>query len=124
MSQGPTAILGSNQPTDQASSGSLKKSSKAGAIAGGVVGGLIFLAAIAAFLFWWLQRRRRLRTAPSAAYIAAFREARPPTSNSFRPGPFEGRVGSPHAYLSPRTAEQYRVGALFLDIASSFVDQD
>ena len=122
-SQNPAAAFGSGQTIDQAGSGTLKKSNHAGAIAGGVVGGLVLLAAIGAFLLWWLRRRRRLHTAPSAAYITAYRTAGPPTSNGFQSGLFDERVASPlglHAYSSSR-AEKYQVGIPFLDLAD--VDQ-
>jgi len=106
--QGSTGILVANQPTDQASSVNLKKSSHKGAIAGGVVGSLIFLVALGALLLWWFKRRRQSRTAPSAAYIAAYGTARPPTSNSFRPGLFAERAGSPlvsHAYSNSQSGD-------------------
>jgi hypothetical protein len=93
--QGSTGILGASQPTDQVSAVNLKKSNHKGSIAGGVVGGIIFLVAIGAVLLWWFQRRRKSRMAPSAAYIAAYGTARPPTLNSFRPGFLAERAGSP-----------------------------
>jgi hypothetical protein len=97
----------------------MKRSNNTGAIAGGVVGGVIFLVAIGSFLLWWLQRHRRLRTAPPAAYTAAYRMARPSTSNSLRPGLFDERAGSPLAsYASSNSrTEAYRVRSLFLGLA-------
>ncbi|KAF8950775.1 hypothetical protein BDZ97DRAFT_1127830 [Flammula alnicola] len=86
--QGPS-VFDASQPSatsqsSQSISGAAKKENNTGAVAGGTVGGIIILAILGGLLFWWIRRRRRARTAPSAAYIAAYGTGRPPTNMSHR----------------------------------------
>ncbi|KAF8201799.1 hypothetical protein BJ912DRAFT_518582 [Pholiota molesta] len=90
----PTSITSTDQSQSHpVSATSTKKGSNTGTVAGGTVAGIIILLIIGALVFWWIRRQRRSRMAPSAAYIAAYGTARPPTNMSQRP--YQGRAISP-----------------------------
>ncbi|KAF9482794.1 hypothetical protein BDN70DRAFT_874592 [Pholiota conissans] len=71
-----------SSPSSATSAG--KKSNNMGAIAGGVTAGIIFLLLFGGVVFWVIKRHRRSCIAPSAAYMAAYGTARPPTTMSQR----------------------------------------
>lgn len=50
-----------------------------GAVVGGAVGGVVLLLLVGLLVSLFIMRRRRSHTAPSAAYIAAFRRGETPT---------------------------------------------